>query len=153
MEFPLQCWNCQKDASIDTSQTLIRGPGENFSPVSTTPAITENPWQGSIAGFVDTREKIYRRWRWHRWTSCRLIICLYLAGKEIRRQKTKAKLKTKPTSIASVPYSILTSIYTHSSPVCVTCFEVFDSTMPFSRYTNIYIHLFSINWHVRWLLL
>jgi hypothetical protein len=58
-----------KDESIDTSPTLIRDPGENFSPVSTTPAInvssvstspaiTEKPWQGLIAGVVlDTCEK------------------------------------------------------------------------------------------------
>jgi hypothetical protein len=29
----------------------------NLSPVSTTPAITENPWQGLIAGVIDTDDK------------------------------------------------------------------------------------------------
>jgi hypothetical protein len=29
----------------------------NLSPVSTTPAITENPWQGLIAGVIDTGDK------------------------------------------------------------------------------------------------
>jgi hypothetical protein len=33
----------------------------NLSPVSTTPAITENPWQGLIAGGVDTGDKFFAR--------------------------------------------------------------------------------------------
>ncbi len=31
----------------------------NLSPVSTTPAITENPWQGLIAGVNDTGDKFF----------------------------------------------------------------------------------------------
>ncbi len=34
--------------------TLVK----NLSPVSTTPAITENPWQGLLAGNVDTSEQL-----------------------------------------------------------------------------------------------
>ncbi len=30
----------------------------NLSPVSTTPAITENPWQGLFTGVVDTGEQL-----------------------------------------------------------------------------------------------
>jgi hypothetical protein len=46
------------------------------------------------------------------WHANRQIICLHWAEKEYVDEKTTAKLKTdalktKPTSIASVPYSIL----------------------------------------------
>jgi hypothetical protein len=46
----------------------------------------------------------------------RLIICLYLAEKEYVDEKTTAKLKTKSTSIASVPYSILLTSTTKYPP-------------------------------------
>ena len=52
--YTLQLWQ------LPTSMaSLFLSPAINLSPVSTTPAITENPCQGLIAGVNDTGDKFF----------------------------------------------------------------------------------------------
>jgi hypothetical protein len=49
---------------VVTSENCSRvslSPAINLTPVTTTPAITENAWQGLIAGVVDTGDKTFIR--------------------------------------------------------------------------------------------